>query len=367
MGSNINVFDVFEQAAFTDLVRRALLTAWETVPAMGDQISPLVPCYDMKIEREIAEVAAIGMAQFRSPDASPRIHKPKIQYTQEATSLAIIDEMDPIDEDKWQRLNSPTPNIKARAGVDLITRGKILALRAETRTEWWRWQVFRGQSVVLPVSGNQQITVTYNYLNSNIVSSGVPWTDQVSSTPIDDLKSWQTVVSNSAGVYASQIHMNTNTWRTLQLSNQARGYLTPTDRNISIPTTTDVQQMLLGAPSANPGGGKVAAPPQIILTDAGFRDEDVGFARGQNAMTKFLPDGEVLLTTPYVFEGEPISDTPDGIVTLSAAFNELVTRQGPQAEIIVDHFSKTHFLRQAAARFVRLRRPEAFCIATAFE
>jgi hypothetical protein len=33
-----------------------------------------------------------------------------------------------------------------------------------------------------------------------------------------------------------------------------------------------------------------------------------------------------------------------------------------QSEILLDHY--THYFRQASARFVRLRRPEAFLTAT---
>jgi hypothetical protein len=70
---NLNVFDIFEQAGFTDLVRRRLQTMWESIPAMGDQIAPNKSVYDRTIEREIAEVASFGVAQFRARDATPAI------------------------------------------------------------------------------------------------------------------------------------------------------------------------------------------------------------------------------------------------------------------------------------------------------
>src|SRR5246127_2791533 len=82
-GGNLNVFDVFQQAMFTDLVRRRLQTMFESIPAIGPTIAPTYPVYDRTIEREIAEVAAFGVAQFRAPDATPAIYTPSIRYTQE--------------------------------------------------------------------------------------------------------------------------------------------------------------------------------------------------------------------------------------------------------------------------------------------
>jgi hypothetical protein len=52
------------------------------------------------------------------------------------------------------------------------------------------------------------------------------------------------------------------------------------------------------------------------------------------------------------------------VVALSTSFNELKFVQGPQSEVVIDHGAKTHFFRQACARFPRLRRPEAVSVLT---
>jgi len=362
-----NVFDVFQQAAITDLVRRNLLTVLETVPDFGDQIAPLVPCYDRTIKREIAEVASFGIGQFRAPDASPRIYIPKLTFTQEVVSLLLLDEMTPITEDLWLRMTSPTPAIKARAGVDLVTNGRILQLRNERLTEVMRWAMFKGNPLVVNYDSGSA-TITWPYLASHKPSATVPWTDHINSTPIDDLRAWQQIVANDVGIFASKIHMNSITFAYLQRSNQARGYLTQTDRNAFLPTVDDITNLLwggTGSPTNNQGVG-AAPPPQIIVSDAGYRDETQTYNRGMGALTKYLQNGEVLLTTEYVHEGERIADVADGMVALSASFNELVWKQGPQSEIVIDHGSKTQFYRQASARFPRMRRPEAFALGKAF-
>ncbi len=369
-GPEVNVFDVFQQVAFTDLVRRAVQIAWEQIPAMGDQVAPMVPTYDRTVKREIAEVASFGVAQFRAPDGTPAIYAPEWRLTEEVVSLLLIDEMQRITEEEHLKLTSPTPAIRARAGVDLITAAKILQLRNENLTEAMRWSAFKGNPFVVtyPNTG-QQATVQWNYTAGHKPFSAVPWTDRSNSTPIDDLRAWQYQMAQDIGIYGSRFHMNTNTWTYLQRSNQARGYLTPTDRNVFLPGVDDIAKLLYGSVQSNSQGGRIAESPMFIVTDAGYRAQQAagsvaGYNRGASAMTKYLLDGEVLVTLPYMFEGEPIADTLDGMVAIRRNWNELSWMQGAQSEIVLDHY--TYYFRQASARFVRLRRPEAFLLARCF-
>lgn len=364
--ADINVFDVYQQAAITDLVRRNLLTVLETVPTFGADIAPLVPVYDRQIKREVAEVAAFGVGQFRAPDASPKIYAPKINYTQEVTELLLLDEMTEIKEDLWLRMTSPTPAIQARAGVDLVTNGRILQMRNERLTEVMRWAAFKGQPIIVNYDNGQQLQISYNYLGTHKPTASIPWSDRVNATPIDDMRAWQQIVGNDLGVFASKIHMNSNTFAFLQRSNQARGYLTPTDRNLALPKVEDIQALLWGSTPSDSQGVQAAAPPQIIVSDAGYRSETENYNRGLGAVTKYLQNGEVLVTSEYMFEGDHIADVADGMVALSQDFQTLRWAQGPQSEIIVDHNAKTHFFRQASARFVRLRRPQAFLLGKAY-
>lgn len=361
-GAPINVYDVFSQATFTDLVRRRLQTMFESIPHIGPTIAPTYPVYDRTIEREIAEVAAFGVAQFRAPDATPSIYTPQNRYTQEVATLLLIDEMQRISEDQHLKLTSPTPNVRARAGMDLVTASAILQLRNENRTEWMRWQAFLGNNIVIqyPQTG-QQVTVTYNYFSGHKPTAAIPWSDRANSTPIDDMRAWQLQIANDLGFYGCNIHMNSITWNRLQRSDQARGYLTQTDRNTFLPTSKDIEGLLFGGGVDSDNttqGGRVAQAPTIIVSDAGYRDVTAGYNRGLSSMTKFIPDGQILMTGPYVFEGEPIADVADGMVAVRQDFNRLAWLQGMQSEILLDHY--THFFRQASARFVRLRRPESF-------
>lgn len=369
-----DVFDLWPQGALTDITLRSLETAWETIPHIGAEIAPLRPVYDRKIKRDIAEVAPFGIGQFRAPDASPSIYNPTINYVEEINDLLLLDEMTEIKEDLWIRMTSSVPSIRARAGVDLATMGKILQIRHERLTEVMRWKVFKGEPITVNFSGGQALEIKSSYLSTHKPSAAVPWTDRINSTPIDDIRGWQKIIGNDAGVYGSRLHMNSQTFEKLQRSNQARGYLTQTDRNTFLPTVDDICTLLWGSTPSDPQGGVAAEPPMIIVTDSGYRAETgeaagsglTGYNRGQTSITNFLQNGELLLTTSYVFEGENIADTADGPVVLSDTWNSLRKAIGAQSELIINHDSKTTFMRQGCSRFVRMRRPQSFLLGKCF-
>lgn len=369
-----NVFDLWPQAALTDISLRALETAWETIPHIGAEIAPLKPVYDRKIRRDIAEVAPFGIGQFRAPDATPSIYNPTINYVEEVQSLLLLDEMTEIKEDLWIRMNSKEPAIRARAGIDLATMGKVLQLRHERLTEVMRWKVFKGENLVITYSGGQELKIPPSYLSTHKVSATVPWTDRINGTPIDDMRGWQKIIGNDAGVYGSRFHMNSQTYQYLQRSNQARGYLTQTDRNVFLPKPEDINTLLWGSTPSDAQGGVAAEPPMIIVSDAGYREETgeaagsglIGYNRGQSSMTTFLKNGEILLTTSYVFEGENIADTPDGPVLVSDNWNSLRQEIGAQSELIINRNNYNQYMRQGCSRFVRMRRPQCFLLAKCF-
>lgn len=374
-----NVFDLWPQAGLTDLVRRSLQTTWESIPSPGASIAPLKSVYERQIKRDLAEIAPFGIGQMRAPNASPAIFNPKINYTEETTELLIFDEMSEVTEDLYLRLTGPNQAARARAGVDLATVGKTLQLRHEFLTEAMRWKVFKGNPVIVKYAGGAEYEIKYNYLENHKPSAAVPWTDRVNCTPIDDMRAWQKVIANDVGVYGSRFHMNSYTYEKLQRSNQARGYLTQTDRNVFLPKPEDIESLLWGSTPSDAQGGLAAEAPKIIVTDAGFREEsttpanstegkaEFGYNRGQGATTQYLQNGEVLLTTDYMFEGEPIADVADGPVIMSDTWNSIKNAGvGPQSWFIVDHMSTTLYLRQACSRIVRMRRPGAFLLGKAF-
>jgi hypothetical protein len=152
--------------------------------------------------------------------------------------------------------------------------------------------------------------------------------------------------------------MSSETFDYLVRNAKVRGFLTATDRSMLIPTYEDMLTLLRDGTS-------------ITIYDNGYRDETVETtanslsARGiPNSLTRYLPVGQVLITTQYDIEGTHIADTLDGQVLTAESWNSLQINQGPQAEVLIDQFSKNHFLRVASARVPRVIYPEAFLVAT---
>jgi hypothetical protein len=102
----------------------------------------------------------------------------------------------------------------------------------------------------------------------------------------------------------------------------------------------------------------------FVPTNHAYRDESVGASRAREDHTRFLPVGNVLITTDYVVNGTPIADTLNGPVEIKSGPDDTVFLPGPQSEIILKGEGVyTRLLRQASRRMVRLRRPENFLFA----
>jgi hypothetical protein len=188
--------------------------------------------------------------------------------------------------------------------------------------------------------------------STNKPTSAISWLAE-GSKPIDDIRAWQRIPGNIVGHLGTKVHMNGDTFEVLTRHAQVRDYLTDSSRDLFLPTADEV--------------GRLMRPnTEFVITEGGFTEESTDYELGLDQLTQYIPDGYLLITTPYVIDGEQIADTPDGIVTVSVAYDELDTRQGMQSEVIVDHKSKAHFWRQASTRIPRIKRPGAFVWAKAF-
>jgi hypothetical protein len=346
-------FNVWDQAVLTELVNRDIQIGWEEQPSLARQIAPLFTVQDRNIRLDTIELHSFGKGQFKAPDGTPALYTPKMRVTEEGVELALLEEMTVIKESLWHRLNSNDLHVRRAAGVDMLTRAKVLQLRNERLTDAMLWQAFQGQVTIAYPDTGDTVVLNYPIPGANKPTAGVAWTDLVNSDPISDLRAWQLLSGNAVGFYGVNIHMNSNTWSKLQFNQKVRAYLGQYNRDILLPEQSDIQRLLW-------------ANSSFIIYDGGYRDENQGIARGFSNITKYLPDGKILMTTPYSIDGDPIADCADGLVAISSGYNELSLVQGTQSEVIVDHKSKAHFWRQASARIPRIRRPGAFVYATAY-
>jgi hypothetical protein len=347
-------FDPFDTAVLTNLVRRPLEAGVESNTTIGEQIAPLVPVNSREVSVQTRDPYAFGKGQFRAPDATPPLVEFQVAYTEKKIELVLIDEMHRIKEEEWMALQSADENIRNAAGLQLVERGQMLAIRNRRATEDLRWQAFNGE-VRVPFQRDQddesELVIDYGLPAGHTPTAGTLWSDYADSDPIGDITAWQELSANALGHYGSKLHMSNKVWLDLRQNENIAGYLTGQDRPLLLPTVEDIQ-------------GLLPYPLQIIVTDAGYREESVGLDRGVDSLTKFIPEDKVLLTTDYTIDGERIADVPDGLVTTSSSYNSVNISRGPKAEVILDHVSKIHFLRYASARIPRIHHPEAFVWAT---
>lgn len=346
-------FDVWDNAANTETIRRAIETKIEKGNLLGPKIAPLKTVRDRKLKRTIIEIEAFGKGQFKARNATPPLYTPRITWDREYIELALLEEMTEIEEDEWHNLTSPDEHIRNKAGVEILTRTRVLQIRNERLTEWMRWQAFQDDLVVQYQETGQEYKLKYGMPSINKPTAGTPWTSRATSTPITNLRAWQKL-GKAGGERLLWVHMNTDTYEELEYAQQVKDLLTPTSRSLMLAEQSDIERLLY-------------AGSKIIIHDKGIREDGEETDRGDDAHTLWLPDGKVMLTPAnYEFDGEPIADVADGRVAVSVAHDKLEWRQGMQTETIIDHKAKTHFTRQASARIPRIHRPEAFVWATVF-
>jgi hypothetical protein len=182
--------------------------------------------------------------------------------------------------------------------------------------------------------------------------AGTLWSDLTNSDPIADLQTWAGVIANDSGFYGVNAHMTSTTFNYLinnqKIKSQLNFYAAGAN-SIQRPREQDILELL----------SSYTGDFNIIRYNNGYRDIGAtGY--GPPSLTRYLPDGFVLLTTEYTLDGVNIADVLDGQVTVSSNWNEVDIRQGFQTEIMLDQMSKTHFFRAASSRIPRVLIPEAF-------
>ena len=342
-------FDLWDQAVVTDLIYRPLTTQWEDNPRLGDLIAPVQEIQARVAKVRTAQTLAFGIGQFKAPGATPRLYKADQAWQESIIELALLEEAERIDDETWLRLNSNDEVVRRAAGVDLVTRGRILALRNERLTEWMRWQAFlNGNLTISYEQGQTDLFIDYGYTATHLVTLSTLWSDTTNGDPVTDMRAWSAVLAKDSGYFGTKFHMSSDTFDLIVRNAKVRAYLTATNRSMLIPTMQDILTLLREGSS-------------IVIYDNGYRADTVGTARGiPDNLTRFLPKGKVLVTTDYSIEGTNIAETLDGQVLVTSGWNQIDIRQGPQSEMLIDPFSKTHYFRQASSRMVRLLYPECF-------
>jgi hypothetical protein len=344
--------DILDQATLTDAIVGEVETQMERQPFIGEQIAPMEDIDGQYVSMRVEDWHATGIGQFRAPEAEPPLMDITGREEREETfELAYLDEMHRISPIRWERLNSDDERIAGREARKLIEIGQILERRNERLTEWMRWQAFSGQLTIEYQQRDTALVIDYPLPAGHKPSAGLPWTDLINSDPILDLRTWQTQVATSSNYAGLRIHISDEDMELILANAKLRTYFQIDPGEPWLPTEEDILKLL------RPG-------TQFVHFNAAYREESVGGSKRPEDHTRFLPVGNVLITTEYTIDGAPIADTPNGLVEVATGYNTTELLPGPQSEVIMKGAGVyTRFLRQASRRIARLRRPEAFLFA----
>lgn len=353
-------FDPWDQAQLTALIKRSLTVGKEGAPSLAGSIAPAVDVQARKVKFRIVEVDAFGVGQLRAPEGNPRQFRSNHRVRDELIELALPDEMERINEDTMLKLLSSDPQIAQAGGVDIVTRGKILATRNQRAIEKMRWDAFLGGQVTLNYDGGSQETITFDIPSDHFVTPGTLWSSTSTADIVGNVRAWQKKIADDIGFYGTKIHMNSDTWELVYNNTGIRALLSTYGRSLLVPTKDEVVKLFRDG-------------TEIIIHDGGYRDtlassvyegSNPNKARGDSNLTKWLPYGKVLITTDYVLDGERIADTPNGQVMVATGYNSATPVQGPVSEMLLDPISHNTNLRHASAAIPRILVPEAFFVAT---
>lgn len=347
-------FDIYDQAVLTALVNEPVETALENTPFLGGQIAPNQDLAARMARMDVGRTYSFGIGQFKAPNAMPALVEMPVTERQEALiEMVQLEEMHRINSEQWIRLNSRDEDIRNSEGLEVVERGRILRQRLERLTEWMRWQAFvNGSLTITYPRTNSQLLIDYGFLPGHKPAlAGNGWDDPATSTPVADIEGWQQLVADDSGHLGTVIHLTSQAAKKIIQSASLRTYFNVPDGQ---PFRASLEQV----------ASLLAEGTRFVVHDAGFRPMASGADRSDSAHTRYLPNNKVLVTTEYNIEGERIADTLNGQVETSAGYNATSIQMGPQSEVILDHMTKNRYLREAAARIVRIIHPECFLSAT---
>jgi hypothetical protein len=346
-------FDIYDQAVLTAVVNEEVDTALEQTPFLGQRIAPQVNLAARMARMDVGRTYSFGMGQFKAPNAMPALVEMPVTERREAIiEMAQLEEMHRINSEQWIRLQSSDENIRNAEGLDVVERGRILRRRLERLTEWMRWQAFvNGSLTITYPRTNSQLVIDYGWLPGHKPTPADLWDDTTNSDPVTDLESWQQLIADDSGHLGTVIHLT---------SAAAKNILA----NANLKTYFNVPSGQAFRASLDQVASLLAEGTRFVIHDAGFRPMASGAARDEAAHTRYLPNNKVVITTEYQIEGENIADTLNGQVEIGVAYNDTAIQMGPSSEVILDHMTKNRYLREAAARIVRVIHPECFVSAT---
>lgn len=390
----MNPFDLWDQATITSIVREST----DLILGNQDRVAPMFavqePTSLRKISKARIKLKAVGKGRgVLADDATPPIYRPELRFTEEAFSLMRLGEMTPVEESLRAQLelNGTDPESLAqrdRAGADIVTRIRAIAVRQENLSDWLVMQaVLNGQlqvKVANPPGSPSTMTdflIDYEYPTGAITQAPTSF-DQVGAKPVDVLKAAQQQVKNTCGRYGTDFAMSSELWNMIVTHpDTIARFNFNAQLNFNAQVTEDMLKSLLWD----------RENITFHITDSGWFDEAAGYGSSEFGFldadkTRWIPKdtfitwakGNAISSAGASTQagGQPFADgTPDpdpfmsmydGKVWVPTAWNNGEYR-GPGAQTFqkLDLDNGTMFYRWEARRFPMIHHPERVCVVKA--
>jgi hypothetical protein len=356
-------FDAWDQAALTKEITRPPDgrdpgAAEDSPSLLGATLAPERNVAGRSDKLRVRELVPYGKGQFRAPSASPALIDFGAQWVEKIIGLALPDEIHPIEEEAWLRLNSSDENVRRSEGLELIDRGRQLHQRYVRLLEYMRWQMLLNGRLTVSYPNSASLEIDYQFVTGHKPTMSVLWSSTTTADPVADVQTLSELMADDSGFYARYIHMNSKTFdylvRNTKIINTIN-FFAGGANTIQRPRRQDILELFSSFNQSQ----------SVVIYDNGFRDAGTDpEAIGRTSLTKYLPDGKVLLMGPYSIDGTNVAETLIGQVLVSTGYNSTDIRQGYQNEIVVDPLSHTHYLRSAGCALPRLNYPEVVIAAT---
>jgi hypothetical protein len=347
----------------TDIKRAHVLTRLiekkvEEETAYDVPFAPLYPTMQRKIKLMIREFDPAGLAYFHADNANTPVVKGGGDIEERYMELVEISEKHVLKPTDLIALASPDMSIAEGAARDIVKLGAQLRQRNIQRSKWMAWMAARDElTITYPDGGSIAIDfdldgdgMNSDFTGSHLPTASVEWNVTASADIITDLYTWTKLIEDDLGVESGECicHCNKATWRYMKKNDGVKAELSTQNPRIITPRMAEVVEIL-----------EIA---EIKVVNDFYKLEDSHITK-----YRYIPDGYVLITSPYVVKGIPIMEMYDGPV-VRVVGNDLVVERNPGAlaDIYISPEMRAKNIRVSSARMPVMNYPAAFVYAKVY-
>jgi hypothetical protein len=330
--------------------------------------APLYGTMQRKVKVMVREFDPAGLAQFHADNANTPVVKGGGEVEERYMELVEISEKHVLKASDLIALESPDPSVAEGAARDVVKLGAQLQQRNIQRTKWMAYMAARDAlSIEYPDGASISIdfdldgdTINTDFSGSHQptyadIGDGYAWdnTDDdgnYNADAIEALYTWTKLIEDDLGVQSGEciLHLNKATWRYLKKNEGIKGELSAQNPRIVTPRLAEVVEIL-----------EIA---EIRVVNDFYKVET-----DDTTKYRYVPDGYVLLTAPYVVNGTPIMEMYDGPVVRLVGEDLVVERNpGMVADIYANKEQRAKNIRLSTARMPVMNYPAGFVYAQVY-